>query len=281
MTKLTILFLFLLGSCQLFEKQPDEQVIARVGEHFLYKNDIQDLIGPGTSQTDSSLIVNAFIDKWATQKLLMDQAKINLSQEKLNHYDELVANYKTDLYTKGYVDIIATQQLDEEIGQNELEGFFNQNSENFKLNEDLIQLRYIHVGNENRSISTIKQQLFRFNEKDKKELLEREIQFKTFSLNDSLWVQANTVKDKIPVVNESNYSELLKKSNTLELRDSIGVYLIYIKDVLLRNENAPLTYVRPTIEQIILNRRKLEIIRNLEKEILQDAIKTKKFEIYK
>ncbi len=281
MTKLTFLFLFLLGSCQLFEKQPDEQVIARVGEHFLYKNDIKDLVGPGTSQTDSSLVVNTFIDKWATQKLLMDQAKLNLSQEKLNQYDELVANYKTDLYTKGYLDIIATQQLDEEIDQNQLESFYNQNSENFKLNEDLIQLRYIHVGNENRSTSTLKQQLFRFNDEDKKELMEREIQFKTFSLNDSVWVQANTVKDKIPVVNDSNYSELLKKSNTLELQDSLGVYLIYIKDVLLRNENAPLTYVSPTIEQIILNRRKLEIIRNLEKEILQDAIKTKKFEIYK
>ncbi|GGD84099.1 peptidyl-prolyl cis-trans isomerase [Planktosalinus lacus] len=281
MTKLTFLFLFLLGSCQLFEKQPDDQVIARVGEHFLYKNDILDLVGPGSSQTDSSLVVNTFIDKWATQKLLMDQAKLNLSQEKLNQYDELVANYKTDLYTKGYLDIIATQQLDEEIDQNQLESFYNQNSENFKLNEDLIQLRYIHVGNENRSTSTLKQQLFRFNDEDKKELMAREIQFKTFSLNDSVWVQANTVKDKIPVVNDSNYSELLKKSNTLELQDSLGVYLIYIKDVLLRNENAPLTYVSPTIEQIILNRRKLEIIRNLEKEILQDAIKTKKFEIYK
>ncbi|WP_339611587.1 peptidyl-prolyl cis-trans isomerase, partial [uncultured Planktosalinus sp.] len=229
---------------------------------------------------DSTLIVNSFIDKWATQKLLMDQAKINLSQEKLNQYDELITNYKTDLYTKGYLDIIATQQLNEEISQSELEDFYNQNYENFKLNEDLIQLRYIHVGNENRSISTLKQHLFRFNEEDKNALLEREILFKTFSLKDSVWVQANTVKDKIPVVNESNYNELLKKSNTLELQDSLGVYLIYIKDVLLRNDNAPLSYVTPTIEQIILNRRKLEIIRNLEKEILQDAIKTKKFEIY-
>lgn len=280
MTKFSILILFLLGSCQLFEKQPDGEVIARIGAHFLYKNDIKELVGPGTTPADSTMIVNSFIDKWATQKLLMDQAIINLSQEKLNQYEELITNYKTDLYTKGYLDIIATQQLNEEISQSELEDFYNQNYENFKLNEDLIQLRYIHVGSENRSISTLKQHLFRFNEEDKNALIEREILFKTFSLKDSVWVQANTVKDKIPVVNESNYNELLKKSNTLELQDSLGVYLIYIKDVLLRNDNAPLSYVTPTIEQIILNKRKLEIIRNLEKEILQDAIKTKKFEIY-
>ncbi len=40
MTKLSVLFLFLLVSCQLFEKQPDGEVIAKIGEHFLYKDDI-------------------------------------------------------------------------------------------------------------------------------------------------------------------------------------------------------------------------------------------------
>lgn len=272
--------LVLIASCHFFEQKQEEDVIARVGNQFLYISDIQQIVGPGTSETDSVLLVKTFIDKWATQQLLMQKARINLSQEKLNAYDELVNNYKTDLYTKGYVDIIATQSLNTEINEEELEDYFTQNQDNFRLNEELIQLRYIHVGNDNRNINNIKQQLYRFNENDKQELQEREIQFKTISLNDSVWVQAQTVKNFISVVTDENYNELLKKSNRLELQDSLGVYLIFINDVLLRSEIAPLSYVRPTIEQIILSRRKLDIIRNLEKDILQDALKNNNFEVY-
>lgn len=270
----------LLFSCQYFEEQVEENVVARVGTNYLYEKDIENLVGPATSKEDSTLIVNLFINNWATQKLLMEKARINLSPEKLQAYDELVENYKTDLYTKGYTDIIATKSLNGEINEKEYEMFYNQNKDNFILNEELIQLRYIHVGSENTSINSLRQQLNRFNEKDEKSLQEKEIQFKTFLLNDSLWVQANTVMEKIPAVNPENFNQLLKKSNSIELQDSLGVYLIFVKDVLLRNEIAPLSYVKPTIEQIILNRRKLDIVRNLEKDILQDAIKNKKFEVY-
>jgi len=268
------------ASCNFFKQASEEEVVARVGNQYLYKSDIQHVVGPGASVEDSTLVVRTFIEKWATQQLLMEKARINLSQEKLNDYDELVNNYRIDLYTKGYVDIIATQSLNTEIKKQELEYFYEQNQDNFRLNEELIQLRYIHVGTDNRNINNIKQQLYRFNENDKIELLEREIQFKTISLNDSVWVQAQIVKNLIPVLTEDNYGELLKKSNTFELQDSLGVYLIFINDVLLRNDIAPLSYVKPTIEQIILNRRKLDIIRNLEKDILQDALKNNNFEVY-
>jgi hypothetical protein len=89
------------------------------------------------------------------------------------------------------------------------------------------------------------------------------------------------VVDKIPVITSENRDQLLKKSNFIELKDSLGVYLMQINDVLLRNDTAPLEYVKPTIDQIVINKRKLEIIRELEKDITKDAIKNKQFEIYK
>ena len=73
---------------------------------------------------------------------------------------------------------------------------------------------------------------------------------------------------------------MLKKTNFIQLRDSLGLYLIAVKNTLGRNDIAPLEYVRPTINQIINNKRKLALIKRLEKEIKDDAIKNKKFEIY-
>jgi len=73
---------------------------------------------------------------------------------------------------------------------------------------------------------------------------------------------------------------VLKKSNFTQIQDSIGVYLVKIEDILNRNDTAPLSFVGPTIEQIILNKRKLELIKKLEKDITKDAIKDKKFETF-
>lgn len=279
MKKYLIVFIALwFSSCEFFQQKNVEDVVARAGENYLYKSDIEKLVSEHLSKEDSTLLVNNFIERWATRQLLMDKAKMNLSEEKQKAYEELISNYRLELYTKGYKDIIATRELDSVISQNELEKFYNENKNSFLLNEELLQLRYIHVGKNNTSIPKIKQQLIRFQQEDQAELLQKLIQFKSHSLNDSTWVQAVNVLNAIPVITHDNFDQLLKKTNFVELQDSLGVYLIYVKDVLLRNEIAPLNYVKPTIEQIILNGRKLETIKKIEKDIIEDAIRNKTFE---
>lgn len=277
---LTALLILLFASCDLFQPKNPEEIVARVGKNYLYKSDIEKQVASFTSKEDSALLVNNYINRWATQQLLMEKAEINLSEEKLESYNNLVESYKIDLYTRGYKDIMATRMLDSIISHQELENYYASNTENFLLNEELIQLRYIHVGKDNTSIANIKQQLIRFNEKDKEELQQKQIQFKTHFLNDSVWVRVSNAADAIPVITPDNSDQLLKKSNFIELQDSLGVYLVQIKDVLSRNEIAPLSYVQPTIEQIILNGRKLEIIKKLEKDIIEDAIRSKNFEVF-
>ena len=105
-------------------------------------------------------------------------------------------------------------------------------------------------------------------------------EFKNYFLNDSTWVKRSVVQNSIQPINASNADKLLKKTNFLQLRDSLGLYLIAVKETLSRNDIAPLTYVRPTIDQIIRNKRKLTLTKKLEKEIKDDAINNKKFEVY-
>lgn len=273
-----ISLLVLCTSCEFFMPSPQQEAVARVGENYLYASDIKELITPSMTKEDSARVVQKYISDWATKQLLMQKAKINLPEEKQNTYNSLVENYRTDLFTKEYKDIIATKILDSTISPSEMESFYEANKPNFILNEELIKLRYLHIGNDNTSIDKIKAQFVRFDSIDKVELTQKEIQFKSHSLNDSVWVKVSTVMDAVPIITVENVDQLLKKDNFVELQDSLGVYLIYVNDVLFRNEEAPLSYVKPTIEQIILNGRKLELIKKLEKDILEDAIKNKQFE---
>ncbi|MBQ0787103.1 MAG: peptidyl-prolyl cis-trans isomerase [Oceanihabitans sp.] len=274
---------FLFFSCDFFKETDNRIPVARVKDAYLYKEDIQDLISSDASKEDSIVLINNYITGWATQQLLVQGAKLNLNETKLNQYNRLVEQYKNDLYSKAYLEALVNRDLDTVVSQEEAETYYADNKEAFKLNEELIMFRYINLDEKMKEADAIEiaKKLRRFDAKDKRDLDSISIQFKSYSLNDSIWIRWNQIVGKIPVINTDNKDELLKKSNFIQLKDSLGLYLMQINDVLLQNSTAPLEYVKPTIDQIVINKRKLEKIRELEKDITKDAITNKKFEIYK
>ena len=276
-----IIVVFAFTSCTFFKKENDRIPVAKVNDAYLYQDDIKDLVAIGTTKEDSIVLITNFINRWATQQLLMDGALLNLSEDKQEEFNKLVDQYKNDLYTKAYVEALVKRSIDTSVTEQEALAYYNENKEVFKLNEELIKFRYINVDENRLDLKDITNKFKRFNNNDKAELDSISIQFKSYSLNDSIWIKVSQVLNKIPVITTENKSELLKKSNFIQLKDSLGVYLMQINDVLLRNSIAPLEYVKPTIDQIVINKRKLELIRELEKDITKDAIKNKQFEIYK
>lgn len=275
-----ITFCLLLSSCEFFKKEELGISVARVNDMYLYQSDIEDLISEGTSKEDSTIIVNNFINKWATQQLLIANAKINLSEEKQNEFNRLVEQYKSDLFTKAYQEALVNQNVDTTITIEEAKEVYERNKETFKLNEELMKFRYINVNENIDGIEEIKKRFKNFNYEDKRILDSISLQFKAYSLNDSIWIKVDQVYKNIPILNLKSKEELLKNSNFIELQDTIGLYLMQIKEVLHRNDIAPIEYVMPTIKQIVINKRKLEFIKQLEKDITKDAIKNNEFEIF-
>ena len=278
-TFLTIISLIALCSCDFINQDNLDTPIARVNDSYLYKKDIKNLIFENTSKDDSTLIVANFINRWATKQLLIDQSIINLTQEKQVAYNNLVNQYKTDLYIEAYKSSIVAKQLDSVITFEELEKFYNQNKENFKLNDNLLKIRYIHIDENFSNTKELVEKFKRFDSIDKNELTKLSIKFKAFNLNDSIWIKNDLLIRVLPVLKQNNI-QVLKKTNFTQLQDSLGVYLVKIEAVLKTNDIAPLSYVKPTIEQIVINKRKQEILKKIEKEITIDAIKNKNFELF-
>ena len=268
-------------SCDYFKPQTNENAVARVNETYLYEDDIVDILPENYSKADSTILVNNFINKWATEQLLVNGATLNLQEPTQKEFDRLVKQYKSDLYSKAYLEALVYKSLDTLVSKTEAETYYENNKEAFKLNEELIKFRYLNLEENRLDLNDIKQKFIRYNIEDKNYLDSIAIQFKSYSLNDSVWIRLDQAITKIPVINTENKNQLLKKSNFIQLKDSLGLYLMQINDVQLRNTIAPIEYVNPTINQIVINKRKLELIRQLEKDITKDAIKNKQFEIYK
>lgn len=274
------LFSLILVGCDYFQQTDDRKVVVRVNDSYLYEEDIRSLINEDTSPEDSTLIVSNYITRWATQQLLIDRAELNLPESQQREFNDLVNNYRNELYTNAYTDAVVSRDLDTSLNREEISNYYEQNKENFILNEDLVKLRYINLASNSNNIDEIKRKFIRFNQEDQEDLSDMALQFKNYSMTDSVWVKTKSVYSKIGPLSVDDRSSLLKKSNFMELQDSLNVYLVYVNDVLTRNEQAPLEYASATIREILLNKRKQALVKELEKEITKDAIKNNEFEIF-
>ena len=283
--KTKILYIILLAviiyGCDRFNSDKIDDAVARVNNSYLYKEDLKHIIPNNVSKVDSTLLANNYINNWASNLLLMDKALLNLPEKQQESFNSLVKQYENDLYTKAYLEALVKRSIDTTVSKAEADTIYQRNKESFKLNDELLKLRYINLPQNAVNLEGIKSKFKKFEKNDKVFLDSIAVQFRSYSLNDSVWVRASQVIEKIPVANQSNKNQLLKKSNFVQLKDSLNLYLIQINDVLLRGDYAPLDYVKPTVIQIINNKRKLELIKEIENEITKDAIKNKQFEIYK
>ncbi len=271
----------LVSSCEgLFNKEEEKEPLARVGDTYLYKDDIASLISDDMSEQDSTLFVTDYINNWASKQLLLSKSKINLPEEKLAEFDRLVSNYRADLYTRAYIEALVLQAQDTAVTNSQLQQYYEREKENFKLNEKLVQLRFVGMPEQFLDKDQVKARIRDWKQSDKKYLDSIAVQFKKMHFNDSIWVSASRVIEEIPPLTPANEGDYLKKSQFFELQDSLEVYLGMVTNVLEVNDTAPFEYIAPDIRQLILNRRRLDYVKKLETEIIDEAIKKKEFEVY-
>lgn len=272
---------FCLVSCNLFKKEREPQAVVRVGEDFLYTSDLDSLVPKNTSKEDSAIIIKNYINRWATQKLLINAAERNIDDDQKETFNQLIAQYKNDLYTKAYIEKIVQTRVDTVVSEEELKKYYQENKENFKTNSTLVQLRYIHLSKDHPKFSTIKQKFLNFKKEDRKFWQTYQMQFKNSALNDSVWVLLDEIYRKVPFITPDNRDKYINEGMAFEKTDSLNnVYIVKIKKVINRNQISPFEYLKPTLQQVILNSRKLELIKKFEKEITDDAIKNKDYEVY-
>ncbi|MGB0879872.1 MAG: hypothetical protein ACPGTO_04850 [Polaribacter sp.] len=276
----SILILLFFCACEFinFKKQESEsfQPIASVYNTKLYHTDIANLFPKNITQQDSLILAKSLITTWATKQLLLRKSEENSSMETSEKINRLVKDYRESLLINNYKEILIKQQLDTLIEEKEISAYYTLNRENFKLNEELIKVKYLSFNN---NLAEKKEliKLFKSNEmEDIEELIKKELSFTSYQFNDTIWTRLDKVLLKVPFSKE----KLLKKTKFAKKQDSLGLYLVAVKDVLVRNSIAPLSYIKPRIKQMILHKRKIELIREIEKIIVKDATQNKNFRIY-
>ena len=283
--KLQIIFsgivLSWLSTCNQWTSVDQDVVVARVGSHYLYLSDIEEQLPMIVSKEDSILLAQSTINTWAKKHLLYDQAVFNLEQSSQEELNALVEDYRLDLWATTYKESLVKSVIDTMVDPTLMRAYYTKNKYNFKLKEDVLQARVIGLSSSASNLDEVKEHFQLNQEEDKRYLDSLRIQFSSYQNNDSIWFTKHSFQQRFPEIPLLSFDNYLKKSQFFFIEDSFEVYLLWVSEYRLRNENAPYQLVENTIRKIVFNQSKLEFIKQFDQEILQDAIQANKFEIYR
>ncbi|MCO6148382.1 hypothetical protein [Flavobacterium sp. NRK1] len=276
-----LLLVLSICSCNYIKEEQKPHTVARVNNEYLDISELKGIVPAGTSKQDSIAIINNYIDRWASQKLLYNAAQVNLSKDKQAEYAKLIRQYEIDLYTSAYLEEVVKQSVDTIVTNAELTSYYKANKENFKTTGALVKLKYIRLAKDHPKFERVKKRFLSSNKKDIKALNDMAIQFKSYAFNDTTWVDMNQIYTKLPFIKPDNRDKYINSGLSYQYPDSTDVYIVKVAKVLEKNQVSPFEYIEPTLKQLIINNRKLELIKKFQKEITDDAIKNNKYEVYK
>ena len=274
-----LLLVLLVSSCQLKEVSSDK-IVARVYNHYLYASEVNDHIRANLSSADSTSMAKNYINAWVKEQLLLEKAVFNLNPSQQASLENLIRQYRNDIFIKTYQEEWLKSRMDTLVTPQEIEAYYKENKQNFKLHQDLVRGRYVQLPLANFNKASVSRALKRFNESDRNYLDSISLQFNSAYLNDSVWFRPQAFFNRINRSSPKEYDRYLKSKRFFEIEDSIDLYLVFVEEVRRRNEIAPLSHINPTLKQILLNKRKLETMRQFDNDILEEAIKNKTLEIY-
>lgn len=255
-----------------------EKPLARVEGDYLYPSDIKDIFPAGIPAADSQLIAQNYIEKWVRTRLMVVKAKEVLSPEQKN-VEKQIDNYRNSLLIYRLEQNLLSEKLDTMVSQGEVEQYFNDNSGNFVLNQPVVKALYIKVRNSAQDIDKLRGWYASSKDEDLEKLEDYSFKYADkFDFFNNEWVYLSDIVANLPA-NRQN-SESLSSARHLELADTSFHYFVKIREFIPSGQVAPLPLVDSKIRTIILNKRKVKYINEIENNIYNDGQKNNAFEIY-
>lgn len=251
------------------------QPVARVGSAYLYKDELAGFAG-----ADSTKLVNAYINSWIRKQLLIQEAtrKIDIDEAEV---ERKILDYRYSIIAYEYQTFYVKQNLDTVVSNAEIETYYKENIDNFVLKQNIVQATFIKVPRNAPRTAKIKELIYSDSDKDEKELKSYCLSFSVaYHIADSGWMVFDELVRNSPMAEIPNKIQFLKSNPYYETSDDGYLYFLRVKQYRISDNISPLDFVRDDIRNIILNKRKVMLGKELEDKVFQEAEEKREFEIF-
>ncbi|UXP33241.1 peptidyl-prolyl cis-trans isomerase [Reichenbachiella agarivorans] len=278
--------LILGGSCkQLYspleaEEEVTRKPVARVNDIYLYADDIEGLTLNSMTSQDSLQIVQKYIDSWVRKQLTISRASKEIDFDEAN-IERKVLDYRYALMVHEFEKYYVNQRLDKKISEAEIREYYDDKFENFVLRQNIIRCLYAVVPAEAPQIDNFRKLVRGYPKTDLEEIQSYCYRFAAqSSLETDLWINFDEVIAGTPFANVQDKVTFLKNNSYVESSDETNYYFIRLLDYKISNQISPLEYIHDDIESILINKKKVDLRKQLEEDLLENAKENNEFEIY-
>lgn len=268
-----------LTACNKKASNQKDQPLAKVHNDYLYYTELEGVVLPGTPAKDSVEMVKNYVQNWVRQRLVVHQAEENLTKEQKDFTREL-EEYRNSLIVYKYESKLIEQKLDTNVSEKEIEDYYNANPSNFELKDNIVKVLYVKMKLKDPNISKIRSLLKSKTAADKAKLAQISTANAVNSyLDENSWLFFNDLLKEIPV-KTYDQEEYLQNHRFVEFSDEQFTYLLNILDFKIKEGLSPLSLEKDNVRNILINKRKLKLVNDMEKDVYEQAAKNKDFEIF-
>lgn len=273
--KISLLIALLAGvSCR---ELPDyllgDDVVARVGRQVLTTEDVAEVLPVGVQGEDSVSYVRSYVDKWLVRQLKIQEAN-ELFPESEHDIEKLVEEYRGSLLTSRVDQYYIEQQMNPEVSDEQVAEYYNSHKADFILDRTLVKGRVLRYDAAYRQSKKLKSSMAKATTSTVEEKSLMDVCEKNGFLlidNRSTWVNFSDFLANLPITAAQDNEPLLDKLGVQEMKMGKDCYLFDFTSVCRKGNVAPLEIVSDNIRRILLTRRRAEIIRQHEEQILESA----------
>ncbi len=275
-----ILSLFMaFAACDRGNQSTPESPVARVNNSFLYPSDLREHIQKGLSEEDSVKTARRLIEEWVRTQLLLKQAEDNLPDTEKD-VSKQVEEYRTSLIIFKYKQNLLARNLDTIIPEKEIKSYYEENASNYILSSDVVKVTYVMVPLTAPDIGKVRKLYRSEKDEDMKELLGYCSSYgEKYIINGEHWMKFSELIAGTPL-NIDNPGRYLNYNKNIETSDSHSYHFIHIIGRIPEGQVAPLELVRDNIRSVLMNKRKIEYLQDLENTVYKEGLSRNQVQIY-
>ena len=269
---LFFLCVILFFACENSREQPHGIVLVKVKDRVLTKEEVERQIPKGVSSGDSLMRAESLVKKWIIDVLMDDVAHQNIGDDKAE-IDNIVSEHRRSLVRNRYQERIVKDKVSADISEYDQIAYYEENKEQFMLDVNLIKGLFLKVSVSAPGLDSVRGWYVSGSEESLEKIEKYSIQNAIiYDYFNDRWKVFDEVMEKIPN-KVSNPVQFLKVNDHLEVTDSTHIYFLKVSDKLIVGNVAPFDYVSDRIQAMLVNKRKINYLREFGENLYVDAVK--------
>ena len=269
----------LLAGCHSIEGGPEGEVVAQIEESRLNRKELERIIPVSSTGEDSANFARRYINSWALDRLLVMEAQKRLSKEEMD-IEGLVEEYKNQLLIFRLENKYIGRYLDTMVTISQMEEYYNRHLNEFKTKDGLIKGWTATMYTSSPLLSKIRSLLMQSGkeggENPEEFLYNAALKYQNFT---ETWTDLSTVAKDMGI-DTSTLTENIKKGNLFfESTSAPFCRYLYVTDYIGKEKLSPFEYNTEKIKSRILSNRKMKLLSDYHRELLNKALDDRKLKI--